>query len=157
MFAWLREDVFDRGVLLFAILCIACSSAAALAVPVRVSLQWPSNTPASARESARIQAIQTAGPNQGAAPVEAQVDQSGFVLNLSDGVWQVKASAPGYWSKESEVVVGRHSPAEVQLTFWPAASIHGVVATSAGETLPGSVEVQLTANLVSIGETRILQ
>ena len=157
MFVWLRKDLIGRGVFLSAILGIACSQAAALAVPVHVRLEWPSNTPASVREGVRIQAIQMAGPNQSAAPVEGNVGEGGFVLNLSDGVWELQASAPGYWSQETEVVVSHHSPADVQLTFWRAASIHGVVAASAGEMLSGSLEVQLNATPASAVETQARQ
>jgi carboxypeptidase family protein len=155
VFAWLREDLLARCIVLLAVLTVACVQAAAQ--PVRVEIEWPPNTPTSVRENARIQAIQTAGPNQGTAAVEARVGESGPALNLSEGVWQVQASAPGYWSQQTEVVVHHRSPADVQLTFWPAASLHGVIAASAGEPVPTSIEVQLIATPVSLGETHTLK
>jgi len=86
-----------------------------------------------------------AGPNRGGAPVEAEAGPDGAVLNVSDGVWQVQASAPGYWSQGAEVVVDHEARDSVQLVFWPAASLHGAVMSVGGETLPDSLEVQLSA------------
>src|SRR5450631_3790948 len=114
--------MLDRRVLLVAALAVCGSRAAAR--PVHVALDWPTSTPASARASARIQAVQTAGSNAGAVPVQAEAAPEGVVLNLGDGIWHVQASAPGYWSQGAEVVVARQTPASARLAFWPAASLH---------------------------------
>ena len=118
--------MLGRGVLLAAALAVCGSQAAAL--PVRVALDWPSGRPASALARARIQAVRTAGPTEGGVPVEAEAGPDGVVLDLGDGVWQVQASAPGYWSQGAEVAVGREAPAGVRLALWPAAALHGEVA-----------------------------
>ena len=147
------RSMHGRRVLLLAVLSICTSQAVAL--PVHVTLEWPSGIPASARPSARIQAVRMAGPNHGGAPVEAEAEPDGVVLNLSDGVWQVQASAPGYWSQGAEVVVDHQARDSVRLVFWPAASLHGAVVTAGGETLPDSLEVQLSATITSDVETSI--
>jgi len=124
-------------VLLLAILSICTTQAVAL--PVHVTLEWPSGIRASARPRVHLQAVQMAGPNRGGAPVEAEAGPDGAVLNVSDGVWQVQASAPGYWSQGAEVVVDHEARDSVQLVFWPAASLHGAVMSVGGETLPDSL------------------
>lgn len=91
------RSVLGRGVLLAAALAVCGSQAAAL--PVRVALDWPSGRPASALARARIQALRTAGPAEGGVPVEVEAGPDGVVLDLGDGVWQVQASAAGYWSQ----------------------------------------------------------
>jgi hypothetical protein len=92
------------------------------------------------------------GETESAVPVEAQAGPDGAVLNLGDGVWQLQASAPGYWSQEAEAVVSRQAPASVRLAFWPAASLHGEVLTAAGEQPPHVVVVRLSAVLAPAGE-----
>jgi hypothetical protein len=124
----------------------------ASALPVHVTLDWPSSTPASARASARIRAVQTAGPNAGAVPIQTEVGPDGMVLNLGEGVWRLQASAPGYWSQGAEVVVVRQAPASVQLALWPAASLHGEIVTAGGETLPDTLEARLNATPTSATE-----
>jgi hypothetical protein len=96
--------------------------------------------------------VQTASPNAGAAPVQAEVGPDGVVLDLGEGVWQLQASAPGYWSQGAEVTVARQEPASVRLALWPAASLHGEIVTAGGETLPDTLEVRLNATPASAGE-----
>ena len=139
----------SQRVILLAILSICTSQAVAL--PVHVTLDWPSNTLGS-HPSVRIKAVQAAGPNAGDAPVEAEAESDSVVLNLSDGIWQVQASASGYWSQGAEVVVAHQAPASVRLVFWPAASLHGAVVTAGGETLPDSIKVRLNATAASDAE-----
>jgi hypothetical protein len=135
--------VFGRGLLLSAAFAVCGSTAAAL--PVRVVLDWPSGRPASTHARAHIQAIRTAGPTASSVPVEAEAGPDGVILHLGEGVWQVHARAPGYWSPGAEVAVGRQAPATVTLALWPAASLQGEIATAAGEALPRDVEVRLSA------------
>src|SRR5512141_2339356 len=133
-----------RRLVLLAAALGACASGAA-ALPVHVSLDWPHGVPASEHPAVSIRAVQTAGPHHGGAPVEAAAGPDGAVLNLGDGVWQLHASAPGYWSQSVEVAVADQPVDSARLVLWPAASLHGVVATAAGETLPDSLEVQMSA------------
>jgi hypothetical protein len=111
----------------------------------------------SAPAQAHIQAVWTAGPaNNGVhIGVEAEAGPDGVVLNLSDGVWQVKTTAPGYWSQGAEVVVARQAPASVRLALWPAATLHGEIVMSGGETLPDSLEVRLNATPAATSETPV--
>jgi hypothetical protein len=125
------------------------------ASPVHINLEWPSSTPTSVRASAHIRAVQTAGPNAGAVPVEAKAGLKGTELNLSEGVWQVQASAPGYWSQSGEVMISAEAPSEINLTFWPAASLYGEIVTAGAATLPGSIDIDLTAASRSVSETTI--
>ncbi|HEY1800849.1 MAG TPA: carboxypeptidase-like regulatory domain-containing protein [Terriglobales bacterium] len=119
----------------------------AVALPVHIAFEWPATNSTSEPAHVHIQAIQmaTSGSSNGSVPVEAEAAPSGAVLNLGEGVWQVQASASGYWSQETEVAVARQSP-EVQLSLWPAASLHGEIVTAGGEPLPRALEIQLTAS-----------
>ena len=137
------RSVLGRGVLLAA--ALAVSGSQALALPVRVALDWPSGRPASALARARIKALRTAGLTAGGVPVEAEAGPDGVVLDLDDGVWQVQAEALGYWSQGAEVAVGRQAPASVRLALWPASSLHGEILTAGGDPLPRDVEVRLSA------------
>jgi hypothetical protein len=140
-----------RRAILLTILSICTSQAVAL--PVHVTLDWQGNALGSTHPSVSIKAVQAAGPNAGDAPVEAEAESNSAVLNLSDGIWQLQASAAGYWSQEAEVVVAHQAPASVRLRFWPAASLHGVVVTEGGETPPDSLEVHLNATTASAVES----
>jgi len=121
-----------------------CGSPAA-AVPVRVALDWHSGRPASALARPRIQALRLAGPTEGGGPVAADAGPDGVVLDLGNGVWQVQAQAPGYWSEGAEVAVGGQAPVTARLTLWPAASLHGEILTAQGNPLPRDLEVRLSA------------
>jgi hypothetical protein len=147
--------MFSRRVLLFAALAICGSRAAAW--PVQVAVDWPTSTPASARASVRIQAVRAAvaidsGQTDNGVPVQTKAAPDGLVLDLSEGVWQLQASAPGYWSQGAEVTVAGQAPASVRLAFWPAASLHGQIVTAGGEPLPAALEVRLSATPASAGE-----
>jgi hypothetical protein len=134
-----------RRMLLVAALVVSCLRAGAL--PVRVAIDWPTGTPPSTLAHAHIHAVWTAGPANKSAPtgVEAEAGPDGVVLNLADGVWQVQASAPGYWSQGAQVAVAGSAPASVRLALWPAASLHGEILGAEGEMPPDSLEVRLSA------------
>jgi hypothetical protein len=140
--------LLDRGVLLAAALAVSGSHAAAL--PVRVVLDWPSGRPASAHARARIEAVRTAGPT-GGGRVEAETGWDGGRLDLGEGIWQLQASVPGYWSQGAQVAVGREEPADARLALWPAATLHGTVATTGGDPLPRDLAIRLSA--IPAGET----
>jgi hypothetical protein len=108
---------------------------------------------------AHIQAVWTAGPADNGVPagVEAEAGPDGVVLDLGDGVWQVQASAPGYWSQGAEVVVARKTPANVRIAFWPAALLHGEIQTAEGEPLPEALEVRLSSVPAPADETTAQQ
>lgn len=139
------------NVLLAATFASSFSQAATL--PVRVVLEWPAGAPASARASAHIQAVRTAGSTDNGVPINAEAGPDETVLNLSEGVWKVRAFASGYWSQGTEITIAREAPVGVRLTFWPAASLHGEIVTASGEVLPDILEVQLDAVSTSVGET----
>src|SRR5439155_1117125 len=80
--------------------------------------------------------LRTAGPTAGGVPVEAEAGPDVVVLDLGEGVWQVQASALGYWSPGAEVAVGREAPATVGLALWPAASLRGEIMTAGGDPPP---------------------
>jgi hypothetical protein len=132
--------------LLVAAALLVCGSQAR-AIPVHVTLDWPSGMPASAPVRTRIQAVWTAGPAGGSVPaaVEAESGPDGMILDLSEGVWQVRASAPGFWNQGTQVAVAHQMPTSVRLALWPAATLHGEIVTSEGETPPDAFEVQLNA------------
>jgi len=138
-------------VALVAVLAVWGSPAAAL--PVRVAFDWPSGRPASAPR-ARIQALRTAGPAGGGQTVEAEAGPDGVVLDLGDGVWQVQASAPGFWSAGAEVAVDAKGPAGVRLALWPAALLHGEILAAGGGPLPGDLDVRLSAAPPAPGPSR---
>jgi len=133
-----------RRVSLLAAALAACASPAA-ALPVRVGLEWPADPPTSAMARVHIQAIRTAGPAAGGLPVEAEAAPDGASLDLGGGVWEVRASAPGYWSDGVEVIVQGRTPASVRLALWPAASLHGEILTDGSGPLPRDLEVRLSA------------
>jgi hypothetical protein len=137
--------MFDRKVFLAAVLAVCGSQAVAL--PVRVTLEWPAGIPASGAARAHIRALWTEGPASNGVPagVEAEAGQDGAVLELGDGVWHVEATASGYWSKGAEVVVARKAAASVRLALWPAASLHGEIRAAEGEPLPEFLDVRLSA------------
>jgi len=126
---------------------LALCGAQAGALPVHVALDWPTGMSTSAPISAHIQAIWAAGPANNGVPagVEAEAGPDGAVLDLSDGVWQVQASAPGYWSQGAEVVVPRQASASVRIALWPAATLHGEIQMAGGEPTPEALEVRLDA------------
>jgi hypothetical protein len=150
----MRFTLGRRSVLVAALTLFALNASA---LPLHVTLEWASSISSSARPRARIQAVQTAGPNRGGAPVDIEAGVDGAVLNLSAGVWQLQASASGYWSEGAEVVVNRQTRDGVRLVFWPAASLHGAVVTPGGETLPDSLELLLSATTAYNHETNTLR
>jgi hypothetical protein len=144
--------MLGRGVLLIAALAVCGSQARAL--PVHVALDWPTGMPASGLARAHIQAVRMEGGTNSALPVEAEAGPDGAVLDLGDGVWQVQASTPGYWSQEAEVTLGPQAaaPASVRLALWPAAFLRGEILPAEGEPLPRALEVELSATPASAGE-----
>ena len=141
MFARLQRSLLLE-LLLTAV--VGCSLQVA-AVPVHVSLEWPGDAPASARASAHLDAVRTAGSSGDSTPARVQTEAAtdGTVLDLSEGVWQVQAFASGYWSQQTEVVVARQAAVNVRFALWPAASLYGEIVIAEGEPLPGEIEVQL--------------
>jgi len=134
------------------------------ALPVHVALDWPTGMSRSAPVPAHIQAIWAAGPANNGAPagVETEAGPDGAVLDLSDGVWQLQASAPGYWSQGAEVVVSRQASASVRIALWPAATLHGEILSTGGEPLPEALEVRLdaipdTAEVISTQQASVQQ
>ena len=142
--------MLGRRVLLAATFAICGTQAGAL--PVHVALEWPTGLPAPELAHAHIQAVWTAGAANNSVPIDAEAGPDGVVLDLSAGVWQVQAFAPGYWSPGAEVVVARQADASVRLTLWPAASLHGEILTTGGETLPDALEVRMSAIPAPTGE-----
>ncbi len=149
MFAWFCRSLCRRALPGAALAFFALQ---ADALPVHVALDWPAGMPTSAVTHVNIQAVRMAGYSESAVPVEAEAALHGVVLNLGAGVWQVQASAPGYWSQEVEVAVARQTPAGVELALWPAASLHGEIVAAGGELLPDDLEVRLSATPASAGE-----
>ncbi len=123
------------------------------ALPVHVTVDWPSGVPASAHTRVSIRAVRAAGAANSSVPVEAETGPDGAVLDLTEGVWQVQASAPGYWGQETTATVARQAPASVRLGLWPAASLHGEIQAAEGESLPDSLEVRLIAIPARAGES----
>ena len=117
----------------------------AVAVPVRVTLDWPAGRPTSLPVPIQIEAIRNVGAAENAVPIEVKAESDGTVLQLAEGVWHLQASVPGYWSQGAEVVVRRGVSAGIQLTFWPAAFLYGEIATAEGESVPQVVDVRLSA------------
>jgi len=135
-----RSRRFIPSCIVFAFLGIQ-----AWALPVKVELGWPVCAPKSTPTPVHVEAVQTAGDTNNAVPVEADTSTNSVVLNLGKGAWHVQASALGYWSQSTELVVARESPAIVQLTMWPASSLNGEITTAGGEQLPHFLEVRLNA------------
>lgn len=127
----------------------------AQAKPVHVALAWPAGAPTSPIERVHIQAVRTAGPPNANTPVEFEADTapSGALLNLGEGVWQVQASVPGYWSQHADVTIANQMPANVRIALWPAASLHGQIMTAAGEPLPHALIVHLSATTSSVNKS----
>jgi hypothetical protein len=146
-----------QKLLLVAALFVSCSQAKA--VPVHVSIDWPGGMTASAPVHAHIEAVWTAGQANGNIPaaVEAESGPDGVVLDLSEGVWQVQASAPGYWNQGTQVAVAPGTPASVRLALWPAATLHGEIVMSEGETSPDALDVRLSAIAAPGDETTAQQ
>lgn len=130
---------------------VVCGSQA-VALPVRVVLDWPSSGALSAPASVRIQGLRTAGPTEGGLQVEAVGGPDGATLDLGHGVWQLEAFAPGYWCSAAEIVVGRETPAGVRLALWPAAALHGEIRAAESEPLPREVSIRLNAVGSAAGE-----
>lgn len=127
------------------IAALAMWSLQAKALPVHVTFNWPAGMPASTLRQVHIRAVRMAGYTDRAVPIEAEAALAGVMMNLGDGVWQVRASAPGYWSQEAQVAVDRQAPDSVQLALWPAALLHGEISTAGGEPLPNTLEIRLSA------------
>lgn len=131
-----------RSVLIFA---LGIWAPRAVAVPVHVSFDWPRNIPASASAIVHVEAVQTAGPNAMAQPIEADSAPQGMVLNLGAGVWRLQASVAGYWSQGTDVEVTQAAPLDLRLALWPAASLHGILVTAGGEPLPETITLRLSS------------
>lgn len=144
--------MLDRQVLLVSALAFLGSHA--LALPVHVTFEWPAGTPASTLSHVHIHAVRngTSGSANNAAPIETDVSPNGAILKLSNGVWQVQAFAPEYWSQETEVMIDSQESAKVRLSLWPAASLHGEITTTEGELPPLSLTVRLSAAPASPNE-----
>jgi hypothetical protein len=99
------------------------------------------------------------GETETAVPVDAEAGPDGVVLDLGDGVWQVRASTPGYWSQETEITLGPQvpAPASVRCALWPAAILHGEILPAEGEPLPHALEVRLSATPDSAGDVGVAQ
>jgi hypothetical protein len=135
--------MFGRGVLVS--FAFALCSLRAEALPVHVTFEWPAGKPPSPIMRIRLQAVRSAGHTNSAAPVEAEASANGATLDLADGVWQIQAFAPGYWSQGAGIAVPGQVLDGVHLALWPAASLHGELVTAGGEPLPHDLEVQLSA------------
>jgi hypothetical protein len=124
------------------------------ALPVHVAIDWPTGIPSSSPARVHIHAVWMAGSaNTAVSPeVEAEAGLEGVDLNLVDGVWQVQASAPGYWSQEAQVAVDGQGPTTVRLALWPAATLHGELLTAQDETPPDSLDIRLNAVPVSFDQ-----
>lgn len=129
---------------------LALHGLCAVAKPVHVALEWPAGLPRLPLVHIHIQAVRTAGLVNNAGPVEGEAAVNGAVLDLSVGVWQVEASAPGYWSQTAEVVVNREGSPKVRLQFWPAAFLHGEIVMGGAEPQPGAIQVRLSAVPASV-------
>ncbi len=114
------------------------------ALPVHVQFEWPVGMSSCTVTHIRVQAIRSAGYTKSATPVETEAEPDGTTLDLGNGVWHVQASVPGYWSPGTEVAVHGQAPDTVRLALWPAASLHGEIATAEGEALPPGLQVQLS-------------
>ena len=143
-----------RGAILVAL--TVCGAEAA-ALPVHVALDWPSGEPASKLTRVRIHAVRTGGTTERAVPVVVEAGREGVLLDLGDGIWQVQASAVGYWSPEAEVAVGGTAPASMRLALWPSASLGGEIRTAGGDPLPRDLTARLTAVPASVGVTTALR
>ena len=145
----------SRGRVLLGFVLAICGLNAG-AVPVHVAFEWPSGGPTSALARVHIRAVRivsTASSNDALVQAEADAGSDGAVLDLGDGGWQVQATAPGYWSQETEVTVAGQLPPVVRLALWPAASFHGEILPAEGESLPDALEVRLSAVEAAAGET----
>lgn len=131
-----------RGVVLTAALVFGLRAGA---VPVHIALDWPAGAPATTPVSVHIQAVRITGEQTKAAPVEADATPSGTVLDLDDAVWQIQASAPGYWSQQTDIRVVRQKPVNMRFSMWPATFIHGEFSGAEGDQ-PQFVKIQLSAD-----------
>ena len=137
--------MLGRGLLLVAALVF--SGFRAGATPVHIAIDWPTGTPASSPARVHIYAVWTAGPATHGVPagIEAEAGPDGVVLDLGEGVWQVQASAPGYWGQGAQVAATLTGADNVRLALWPAASLHGELLTAEGESPPAAVDIRLSA------------
>jgi len=143
--------MFDRILISVA---VALCALPAWALPVHVRFDWPSGAPASAK--VHIRAVRIAGNTEKAAPIEAEAGPDGVVLDLSEGVWQVRAFSAGYWSQGAEVTVGSRVPASFRVVLWPAASLSGEIAMIS-ESLPQALDLRLRARPTSGGQVAGMQ
>lgn len=134
--------MFGRSVLVSA--AFAFCSLQSEALPVHVTFEWPAGMPTSSVTRVRVQAIRSAGHTSSAGPVEAEGAPDRTTLDLADGVWEIQAFAPGYWSQAAEVAITGEVPDGVHLALWPAASLRGEVVTTEGKPLPHVLELQLS-------------
>ncbi len=130
---------------LIAWMAFALCSVSAQALPVDVAFEWPPNAKPPAGIRVHVHAVRSAGYTSGAQPLDSETTANALVLNLGPGVWQVQASAPGYWSQETQVTVSGRDHPSARLAMWPAASLHGSVSVPDGDPLPGEVEVRLSS------------
>lgn len=134
--------MFGREIFLSAVFVLCFSHAEAL--PIHVQFEWPAGMPSSGSTPIRVQAVRSAGYTKSAAPVAVDAATEGATLDLGHGVWEVQASARGYWSEATEVAVDGQAPDSVRLSLWPAASLHGEIVTAEGEPLPSVLALQLS-------------
>jgi hypothetical protein len=113
------------------------------ALPVHLAFDWPAGMRAPAQ--IRLHAALLASDAGEGMQVEADAGPGGIVLDLSPGVWQIQAFAPGFWSQGAQITVGGQPSIGAQITFWPAASLHGEIVTAPGEALPRALDVRLDA------------
>jgi hypothetical protein len=129
---------------------LAICALRARALPVQVAFDWPAGNPTSTTSQIHIYAIKLAG-NAASATVEVDADPNGVNVNLDDGVWQLQATAPGYWSQGAEVAVGGQSSAGTRIALWPAALLHGEIVPAQGGPPPNAIEIRLSATTPTTG------
>jgi hypothetical protein len=62
-------------------------------------------------------------------------------FDLPSGSWMIEVVVPGYWHPP-EVVHLKDRDETVDFKLWPAATIHGIVKVSKGETMPAELSVR---------------
>ena len=128
----------------------ACFCTPGLAAEIEVTVSVQTHTAADTPSELALVAEPAAGdtPAGTSAAEEYSIVPGRWVIDLPEGRWRLRVERSGYWSEEAEVDAAVPDQA-VELRLWRAGILRGGLGTTAGEALPGEVELYFEGDAYS--------